>query len=52
MVSPQVAVTAAHCIFDGMDGLNPTYNGNPIYVDLTNKVPGGARFRTRIKEIR
>ena len=52
MVSPQVAVTAAHCVFDNMDGLNPTYNGSPIYVNLTNKVQGGPTFRTRIKEIR
>ena len=52
MISPRVALTAAHCVFDGMDGVNPRNNGNKIPVTLTNSDPNGADFTTTIQEIR
>ena len=53
MISPRVALTAAHCVFDGMDGVNPRRdNGNKIDVTLTNSDPNGAPFTTYIQEIR
>ena len=51
MISPQVALTAAHCV-EGLDGPNPTNNGRPIEVTLTNSDPNGADFTTTIQEIR
>ena len=52
MISPQVAITAAHCIYEGWDLLNPLYMyGSPIYVYLTDSA-GGEGFETTIKEIR
>ena len=52
MITPRVALTAAHCVFDDMDGPNPTSNGRPISVTLTNSDPNGADFTTTIQEIR
>ena len=54
MIAPRVAITAAHCVFDveNMDKVDPTYNGQPISVSLTNPTPGGDPFTTTIKEIR
>ena len=53
MISPRVALTAAHCVFDGMDGVNPRRsNGSKIDVTLTNSDPNGPDFTTYIQEIR
>ena len=53
MISPRVAITAAHCIPDGWDGTNPTDDsGDAIEVTLTNSDPNKADFTTTIQEIR
>ena len=52
MISPRVALTAAHCVDDSMDGVNPENRGRPISVTLTNSDPNGADFTTTIQEIR
>ena len=52
MISPQVAITAAHCIYEGWDLLNPLYmDGSSIDVVLTDSA-GGDPFETTIREIR
>ena len=39
MISPRVALTAAHCVFDGMDGVDPRHRGRKISVTLTDPDP-------------
>ena len=52
MISAQVAITAAHCIYEGWDLLNPLYmDGSSIDVVLTDSA-GGDPFETTIREIR
>jgi len=54
MIHPRVAMTAAHCVFEGLDGTNPKRPGsnNPIRVTLAHHTANGPSHTTEIVEIR